>query len=107
MQILPQAYQQALRVWGDAPIEEVRLRAGHVPSVVMNGREHPLAAQAGTAPVTVEILQRILMAACRQSQYAVQEQLREGFLTIAGGVRIGVCGSAVAQGGQVAVIREV
>ena len=107
VQILPQAYQQALRAWGDAPIEELRLRAGQVPSVVMDRRERPLAAQAGTVPVTPEMLQRVLMAACRQSQYAVQEQLREGFLTIAGGVRIGVCGSAVVQGGRVAGIREV
>ena len=107
LQILPQAYQQAMRAWDDAPVEEIRLRAGRAPAIVMRRREHPLAAQAGTAPVTPEMLQRVLMAACRQSQYAVQEQLREGFLTITGGVRIGVCGSAVVQGGQIAGIREI
>ena len=107
LQLLPQAYQQALRAQGDAPVEEVRLRVGQVSAVVTDGRERPLFMQADAAPVTPELLQRILMAACRQSQYAVQEQLREGFLTIAGGVRIGVCGSAVVQGGRVAGIREV
>ena len=107
VQILPQAYQQALRVWDGAAIEEVRLRAGQAPAIVLDRQERPIAGRSGIAPVTPEMLQRILMAACRQSQYAVQDQLREGFLTITGGVRIGVCGSVVMQSGHVAGIREV
>ena len=37
VQILPQAYQQALRVWDGAAIEEVRLRAGQAPAIVLVG----------------------------------------------------------------------
>ena len=52
--------------------EELRLRAGQVPSVVMDRRERPLAAQAGTAPVTPEMLQR-LDADYENVVHAIQE----------------------------------
>ena len=37
----------------------------------------------------------VLLNASAQSQYAVQEQLRNGYLSLPGGYRIGVCGSTV------------
>ena len=98
LQILPREAAQALDGLNAAQVEEIRLRCGQVPSVLRQGTEQPLPHCERTPQ---QELQRTLLAASAQSQYAVQEQLREGFLSVPGGVRIGVCGSAVVQDGRV------
>lgn len=103
-QILPREAAQALDGLNAAQVEEIRLRCGQVPSILRRGVEQPLTHCERTPQ---QELQRTLLAASAQSQYAVQEQLREGFLSVPGGVRIGVCGSAVVQDGRVTGIREI
>ena len=104
LQILPREAAQALDGMNAAQVEEIRLRCGQVPSILRRGVEQPLPHCERTPQ---QELQRTLLAASAQSQYAVQEQLREGFLSVPGGVRIGVCGSAVVQDGRVTGIREI
>ena len=87
LQILPREAAQALDGLNAAQVEEIRLRCGQVPSILRRGVEQPLL-HCGRTPQ--QELQRTLLAASAQSQYAVQEQLREGFLSVPGGVRIGV-----------------
>lgn len=38
---------------------------------------------------------------CRCSVYAYQEEIKEGFITIRGGHRIGICGKAILDGGNI------
>ena len=104
LQVLPREAAQALDGLDAAQVEEIRLRCGQVPSILRRGVEQPLPHCERTPQ---QELQRTLLAASAQSQYAVQEQLREGFLSVPGGVRIGVCGSAVVQDGRVTGIREI
>ena len=104
LQILPREAAQALDGLNAAQVEEIRLRCGQAPSILRRGVEQPLPHCERTPQ---QELQRTLLAASAQSQYAVQEQLREGFLSVPGGVRIGVCGSAVVQDGRVTGIREI
>lgn len=104
LQILPREAAQALDGLNAAQVEEIRLRCGQEPSILRRGVEQPLPHCERTPQ---QELQRTLLAASAQSQYAVQEQLREGFLSVPGGVRIGVCGSAVVQDGRVTGIREI
>ena len=42
----------------------------------------------------------LLLAFCGQALYAHEEQLRQGYLTLPGGHRVGVCGQAVVQEGR-------
>lgn len=104
LQILPREAAQALDGLNATQVEEIRLRCGQVTSILRRGVEQPLPNCERTPQ---QELQRTLLAASAQSQYAVQEQLREGFLSVPGGVRIGVCGSAVVQDGRVTGIREI
>ena len=104
LQILPREVAQALDGLNAAQVEEIRLRCGQVPSILRRGVEQSLPHCERTPQ---QELQRTLLAASAQSQYAVQEQLREGFLSVPGGVRIGICGSAVVQDGRVTGIREI
>lgn len=101
---LPPAVQRAMRAVELSTIEELRLRVGQTPTVVLHGVEQSLAS---CEPSRQEDLQRTLLTLSAQSQYAVQEQLRAGFLTVPGGVRVGVSGSVIVQQGHVTGLREV
>ena len=69
----------------------------------MRGGERPLSVR--TVLLQKE-LQQTLLNASAQSQYAVQEQLRSGYLSLPGGYRLGVCGSAVVQNGCMTGLRR-
>ncbi len=74
---------------------EIRLMSTGVSAVVTDRDIIDL-----DAPVTASQLRGILNFICRGAAYSSQNTLREGFVTIEGGHRVGVCGhlSAVGEG---------
>ena len=104
LRMLPQTVQAALTGIPDAQVEELRLRVGQKPTVLYAGAERPLPVR---SVLSQKELQQVLLNASAQSQYAVQEQLRNGYLSLPGGYRLGVCGSAVVQNGCMTGIREI
>ena len=71
--------------------EEFRLRQGYPATTLLGGREetlHPLL-------VDEAMLRAVLAAATRSSLHAAEAELRNGFLSAPGGVRVGVCGVGV------------
>ncbi len=79
--------------------EEIRLRRGLPPQFVIRGEERPVAGC--VAPVTREEIGRLLRAASGGSLYTAAESLKQGYLTLPGGHRIGVCGTTVVQNGEI------
>ena len=57
-EILPPAYRRALALSGGNALEELRLRAGHAPTVVMCGKEENLPLPGGSGLVTQADLER-------------------------------------------------
>ena len=88
---------------GRAVCEELRLRLGRPLSALLAGREYPLA----TAAVTETDLRAVAEAATGASLHAATEQLRAGYLTAPGGVRVGVCGTAVMGPGGMEGLRHI
>lgn len=84
-------------------VEEVRLRAGQMPMVVLNGEELPLPAD---GPVSERELSLTLEVATRASTHTALEQLRQGYFTLRGGHRVGLCGTAVTEDGRVKSFRH-
>ena len=84
-------------------VEEVRLRAGRLPTVVLNGEELPLPAD---GPITEKELSLTLEIATRASTHTALEQLRQGYFTLRGGHRVGLCGTAVTEDGRVKSFRH-
>ncbi len=52
-------------------------------------------------------LENYLNAVCNYSTYSFQEQIKNGFVTIKGGSRIGICGRAVIKNGMVSNIKNI
>ena len=75
--------------------EEFRLRAGRPMTVLLPEGEKSL-----DMIVEPEDLETLCDLATEFSRYAAVETLREGFLPVRGGFRVGLCGSAVMKGGE-------
>ena len=101
--VLPARLHAPLRHLEHLRPEDIRLRAGQPPGVYAAGHETPLAA----APVTWKELEQVLMAATDHSYYAAAEQLADGFVTLPGGHRIGVCGTLAVRGGSAVSVRNI
>lgn len=78
-----------------AQAEELRLRAGRPLAVLLPTGELPLEAE-----VEPEELETLCDIATEFSRYAAAETIREGFLPVRGGFRIGLCGTAVMKDGM-------
>lgn len=83
-------------------VEEIRLRVGRAVTVNFRGRETSV----GTETVTPRDLQEVLEHATGQAVYAAQDMLKNGFLTVPGGHRLGLCGTAVYRNGEVFTLRD-
>lgn len=82
--------------------EEFRLRAGRCMSVLLPEGERSL-----EAIVTSEELETLCDIAAEFSRYASMETLRQGFLPVRGGFRVGLCGSAVMKDGAVTNLKQI
>lgn len=95
-------------------LQEVRLRIGRPLLFVYDNQEYfvsedsKLSRKAGqTYTATAEDLKESMEYISNYSMYAFEEELRQGFITIQGGHRVGIAGKAVMQGSKVVNIRHV
>ena len=100
----PELRQQALALPAQERerAEELRLRCGWPMAAVFPEGEIPL----GGRKIVTQDLELLLESASRASVHAVLAQLREGYLTIEGGHRLGLCGTAVLENGQMRNLRS-
>ena len=81
--------------------EEFRLRAGQPLTALLPEGERPLGDQ-----VSPEDLETLCDLATDYSRYAAEETLREGFVAVRGGFRVGLCGTAVMKDGVNTTLRD-
>lgn len=83
-------------------VEEIHLRRGRCVSLTVQGQNCML-------PVCLDgrELWDMLVRMCGGSLYAYSHDINQGFLTLPGGVRVGVAGRAAVEGGRVIGVREV
>ncbi len=86
---------------GNKSLQELRLRLGFPPELVLDDRIIPL-----QRPVKGEDLNYIINISSRYSPWTAQT-IASGYLTAAGGHRIGICGEAVVKEGVVTGIRNI
>ncbi|MBE7023302.1 MAG: stage III sporulation protein AA [Ruminococcaceae bacterium] len=95
-------------------LQEVRIRSG-MPliigtaggnfSVLSDGMPSP--AVGGAYMVTERDLKLIFQAVCENSVYAFMDEIRQGFITLKGGHRVGFTGRAVTERGRIENFREI
>ena len=92
----------ALPVPDQASTEEFRLRTGRPLSVLLPEGEREVGP--AVAPADLEALCDL---ATDYSRYAAAETLRAGYLSVRGGFRVGLCGTAVMKNGVCTAVRDV
>ncbi len=110
--ILPQNIVSALDKLTFDKLYEVRLRSGKAVAVGYGGRYGYLSPCGMSdsirhAIVTDgETLQRIVLRACDKSLYAVNDRICRGYLTLEGGIRMGVAGETVFEGESIRTVKN-
>lgn len=105
--LLPPQLRQLAMDCGDrekAEAEEFRLRTGCPLSVLYPQGERFLADTDWT--VTQADLQAVLDRATAFSTYRCADSIRCGYVTVQGGCRIGLCGTAVLRQGEIATLQD-
>lgn len=84
-------------------LQEIRLRINQPLIYISNNREKILA----DVIVTQSVLREILEHISNYSLYAFEEEIRQGFITIAGGHRVGIAGKVIVEHGCVKTIKNI
>lgn len=82
--------------------EELRLRLGQPMTVLADGVESEVP---GPPPVDRGTLDTLLEIATQASAHTALERVRRGYVALRGGHRIGLCGIAAMEGGQIKSLR--
>lgn len=101
LSILPVWMRREVDELGRAELQELRLRIGSAPELVRKGPDTRLKRN-----VTEEDLRYVINTASRYSPWA-SATVAQGYITAAGGHRIGLCGEAVVQAGRMTGLRRV
>ncbi len=83
-------------------LEEVRLRAGRCVTLTVGGVN-----LSTDIVLTSASLETLLWHLCGGSLYAYSDTIRDGYLTLPGGVRVGVAGRASCEEGRIIGIRDI
>lgn len=83
-------------------VEEIRLRACGAVGFTVGGRN-----VLSDVRMTPDGLNDVLSGLCRGSLYAYEQEIRQGYLSLPDGIRVGVAGDAAADGGMLLGVRSV
>ena len=99
LSVLPMWLSRELDKYSCEPLQELRLRLGMPPQLMLLNRSQWL-----SRPVSAEDIHFCINTASRYSPWAAQSAAH-GYLTAPGGHRIGICGDAVVHNGIISGIR--
>ncbi|MDE6728544.1 MAG: Flp pilus assembly complex ATPase component TadA [Oscillospiraceae bacterium] len=84
-------------------IAEIRLRAGRQAVSVNVFGEMKIC----SPPFSAEEIAECFAEICRYSVYSFETEIAQGFITLDGGHRVGICGTAVTKNGQITSIKDI
>lgn len=101
MPLLPERYAAQIRDGEFSTLEEIRIRSGYPVRMRYRCGEREL------LPVSEQaVIEEVLERACQRSIYAYSDTIVNGYVTVPGGHRIGLCGNGVWNGSRIEHIKE-
>lgn len=100
LSVLPPEYRPEVDRLGRGDLWELRMRSGHPPELV-----GPWGSKRMSDPVKPQDIRYVVNGASRYSPWAAAT-VAKGFLTTAGGHRIGLCGNTVMSGNNTVTIKD-
>lgn len=100
---LPEELGKEIRqLVGIGRIEEIRLRSGGASSLTTDRGNIFL-----RTVVQPRQMNECLLSMCNSSLYAHSETINNGYITLSGGIRVGICGRAAIDGGRVLGVYDI
>ncbi len=99
--LIPEVYKHQISSCDWENLEEIRIRSGCPLRMRYFGKEKEF-----WPKVETQFVEDILQRACHHSAYAYSDSIRQGYLTIEGGHRIGICGFGVTENGNISTIKD-
>jgi len=103
--ILPRRIREQICVEELEQIQEIRLRCGQ-PVLLKDGMRQIRQMEGGERLSAAELRETISLLSA-YSLYAFEEELRQGYLTMEGGHRVGFCGKAVIENGEIRTLKQI
>lgn len=105
LKILPQKIRKliAAKHFDFRFLQEIRLRTGQAALIVYQRKEYLLDGYV----VSHEDIREVVEYICNYSLYAYENELRQGFVTVEGGHRIGVAGQVILENGRIRNIKYI
>lgn len=103
--VLPGSLLDGLRALGEdrlAELEELRLRRRFPLTVLLPGGE----VETGGQLIGEDELRQVVENATQASAHTVLDRMRQGFVTLRGGHRMGLCGTMVCRDGENVTLRD-
>lgn len=97
----------ALSIEKQKEIEEFRFRNGCEVTIISSRRTEEPLSLSYLLLCDPKLIQAILNAATGYSAYAAEETMRNGFFILPGGHRLGICGTAVTEQGQIRTLKAI
>ena len=97
--LLPPWMREDVDKYGKNTLKELRLRIGCYPQLILKGNSVCLERK-----ITVNDIRFVINAASNYSPWSA-DTMKNGYITAAGGHRIGVCGDVIADNGSICGIR--
>lgn len=99
MQVLPEKIQVEVdkNIRTFAFLQEIRMRIGQPLLVIYEGQEHILPNSERPHIITKEEVREALEYISRYSLYAFEHEMKQGFITIEGGHRVGMAGKVIVE----------
>lgn len=108
LNILPESIKSYLTSFPEMileGVEEIRLRIDRPVEIILKGQ--PYYRQISPPKFTSLEKDQFLSQLSQHSLYALEEELKRGYVTIQGGHRVGLAGKVVTEKGQVKIIRDI
>lgn len=105
-EVLPGPLLAGLRALGEDrldALEELRLRRGFSMTALLPQGE----VETAGPPVGEDELRQVVENATQASAHTVLDKVRQGFVTLRGGHRVGLCGTMVKKDGQSVTLRDI
>ncbi len=99
---MPRSLGKALALQAEGTVREIRVRAGGRASILTHEGERLCSGSYSQQQVA-----QMAEALCEHALYARAEEQRQGFVTLRGGHRMGLCGRVVTSGQSIRALREI
>jgi len=84
-------------------ILEIRIVANRLTEIITDDKNYFV----GNSPVSIEEINEIFSALCEYSVHAYKNEIIEGYITYEGGIRVGICGTAVYSEEKIYTIKDI